>query len=453
MKRSIDASLTIWKDSINRKPLILKGARQVGKTYALKEFGRLNYDDVAYFNLEKQAELAQIFEVDLNITRILQVLSSIHGRMIQPEKTLIILDEIQACGAALTSLKYFAEEASAYHVAAAGSLLGIKLGKDRSFPVGKVNFLNLYPMTLKEFLLCGKAASLFEHLDYHDASKPIPDIIHSQLMHEVRTYLMVGGMPEAVKVWLTSNDYEQVRRVQNEVLTSYQNDFQKHATGSDAIRIQRVWNSIPLQMARENKKFKYSDVKKGGRSSEFEVALHWLEAAGLVHKTYHVTSGRRPLNAQIDPSYFKLYSLDVGLIAAQLRISARSFLISDQIFDEFNGAFTENLVAQEFAALGLPLIYWSSEHEAEVDFLIEIDAAIIPVEVKAGASRKTKSLRVFENKFNPKELLRTTAMNFRRDGGIRNIPLYALGRYIESRLQRKLEHGGTSHRPLKNGSR
>ena len=434
MRRTIEESLSSWKKGTNRKPLVMRGARQAGKTYALKDFGKQNYSDVAYFNFERQSDLAEIFKVNLDVKRIIQLLSAIHGRLIHPEKTLIIFDEIQACGAALTSLKYFSEDAPTYHIAAAGSLLGVKLGQERSFPVGKVNFLNLHPMTLHEFLLASDDSLLVETLQRHDFTAKIPDVMHHRLLHQVRSYLMIGGMPEAVKTWFTSNDFEQVRQVQTEILTSYQNDFQKHTSESDAIRIQRVWDSIPLQIARENKKFKYSDVKKGGRSAEFELALHWLEAAGLVLKTCHVESGRRPLTAYLDPSHFKLFSLDVGLLAAQLRISARAFLISDKIFDEFNGAFTENLVAQELAARGLPLSYWSSEHEAEVDFLIEIGDAIIPLEVKAGASRKTKSLRVFEKKFKPAALYRTTALNFRLDGGIQNIPLYALGNYIDHRL-------------------
>ena len=435
MHRKIEESLSIWNKRKNRKPLVLRGARQVGKTYALKEFGKQNYSDVAYFNFEKQADLRELFKVNLDVKRILQLLSAIHGRLIHPEKTLIIFDEIQACGDALTSLKYFSEDAPTYHIAAAGSLLGVKLGQERSFPVGKVNFLDLHPMTLKEFLLASDNSSLVESLQHHDFSSKFPEVMHHRLLHQVRSYLMIGGMPEAVKTWFMTNDFEQVRQVQAEILTSYQNDFQKHTSESDAIRIQRVWDSIPHQIARENKKFKYSDVKKGGRSAEFEIALHWLEAAGLVLKSCHVESGRRPLTAYLDPSHFKLFSLDVGLLAAQLRISARAFLISDKIFDEFNGAFTENLVAQELAARGIPLSYWSSEHEAEVDFLIEVADVIFPLEVKAGTSRKTKSLRVFEKKFKPAALYRTTALNFSLDGGIQNIPFYALGSYIDRRLE------------------
>ena len=435
VRRKIEQSLSAWKEGKNRKPLLLRGARQVGKTYALKEFGKQNYADVAYFNFEKQSDLGELFKVNLDVKRILQLLSAIHGRLIQPEKTLIIFDEIQACGTALTSLKYFSEDAPTYHIAAAGSLLGVKLGQERSFPVGKVNFLDLHPMTLKEFLLASDDASLVEVLQHHDFIAKFPDVLHHRLLHQVRSYLMIGGMPEAVKTWFLTNDFEQVRQIQTEILISYQNDFQKHTSESDAIRIQRVWDSIPLQIARENKKFKYSDIKKGGRSAEFELALHWLEAAGLVLKTCHVESGRRPLTAHFNPSHFKLFSLDVGLLAAQLRISARAFLISDKIFDEFNGAFTENLVAQELAARGISLSYWSSEHDAEVDFLFQIGDAIVPLEVKAGVSRKTKSLRVFEKKFKPTALYRTTALNFSLDGGIQNIPLYALGSYIDRRLE------------------
>jgi predicted AAA+ superfamily ATPase len=439
MRRTIEESLSSWKKRINRKPLVVRGARQVGKTWTLKEFGKQNYTDVAYFNFEKQTDLGELFKVNLDVKRILQLLSAIHGRLIQPEKTLIIFDEIQACGAALTSLKYFSEDAPTYHIAAAGSLLGVKLGQERSFPVGKVNFIDLHPMTLKEFLLASDDSSLVETLQHHDSSARFPDVMHHQLLHQVRSYLMIGGMPEAVKTWFATNDFEQVRQVQTEILTSYQNDFQKHTSESDAIRIQRVWDSIPLQIARENKKFKYSDVKKGGRSAEFEIALHWLEAAGLVLKTCHVASGRRPLTAYLEPSHFKLFSLDVGLLAAQLRIAARAFLVSDKIFDEFNGAFTENLVAQELTARGIPLSYWSSEHEAEVDFLFEIGDTIVPLEVKAGISRKTKSLRVFEKKFKPEALYRTTALNFSHEGGIQNIPFYAWGSYIDRRLEALLK--------------
>lgn len=435
MRRLIEPKLTSWKNSANRKPLILRGARQVGKTHTLREFGKANYPDVAYFNFERQSDLVEVFHANLDTKRILQVLSAVHGRVIQPEKTLLVFDEIQAAPPALTSLKYFAEEAPAYHVAAAGSLLGVKLGQERSFPVGKVNFLNLYPMTFREFLIASENATMFETIEQQGDEAQVPDAIHNQLLHHVRSFLMVGGMPEAAKTWFASGDFEQVRQVQSDILMSYQNDFQKHASGSDAIRIQRVWDSIPLQISRENKKFKYSDVKKGGRSGEFEVALHWLEAAGLVLKSYHVDSARRPLTAHMNPSHFKLFSLDVGLLATQLRIAPRAFLLSDKIFEEFNGAFTENLVAQEISARGLPLCYWSSSHEAEVDFIIELGNNIVPLEVKARASRKTKSLRVFEKKFHPKNLYRTTSMNFRLDGGIQNIPLYALGSYIDRQLR------------------
>ncbi len=435
MKRTIQGSLAAWKNTENRKPLICRGARQVGKTYALKEFGKSNYRDVAYFNFEKQPDLAGIFKPNLDVTRIMQVLSAIHGRKIVSANTLIIFDEIQACAEALTSLKYFAEEASDFHVAAAGSLLGVKLGRERSFPVGKVNFLNMHPMTFDEFLLASDSAAAVDLLARHDPAEQLPEVLHHKLMHFLRIYLMTGGMPEAVKTWFSTSDFEAVRQVQMEILGSYQSDFQKHASETDAIRIQGVWDSIPLQIARENKKFKYSDVKKGGRAADYEVSLHWLEAAGLVLKVCHVNSGRQPLKAHLDSSKFKLFAVDVGLLAAQLRIAPRAFLASDKVFAEFNGAFTENFVAQELAARDIPTMYWSSEHEAEVDFLIESRAGVIPIEVKAQVSLKTKSLRVFEKKFKPATLQRTTALNFRRDGGIQNIPLYAVGQSIAREMR------------------
>jgi predicted AAA+ superfamily ATPase len=430
LKRTIESDLSLWKDSKKRKPLIVKGARQVGKTFALKEFGKTHFDDTAYFNFERQADLAASFKPNLDPIRLLQVLSAVHGRKIVPGRTLLIFDEIQACDDALTSLKYFSEETPEFHIAAAGSLLGIKLGQSRSFPVGKVNFLQMHPMTFYEFLKASDTASMLDLLLDHRFTEEIPQVLHERLLHLLRVFLMVGGMPEAVKTWFDTSDFDSVRQIHSEIITSYQNDFEKHALKADALKIQAVWSSIPLQISRENKKFKYGDVKRGARSADFEVALHWLETAGLVLKVNHVDSGRRPLSAHIDQAKFKLFALDVGLLAAQLRISPKGYLSNDKMFSEFNGAFTENFVAQELIANGLLPRYWSSEHEAEVDFLVETSNEVIPIEVKAAASTRTKSLRIFEKKFSPATLVRTSALNSRKDGGIQNIPLYSIAHFL-----------------------
>ncbi len=434
MNRDIYQKLEEWKRSSRRKPLILNGARQVGKTYALKHFGKTNYERTVYLNFEKEERLARYFEGVLNPKKILGMISLYTEIDIQPHTTLLIFDEIQNCPKALTSLKYFYEEANDYHIAAAGSLLGVKTAQEKGFPVGKVNFLHLYPLTFFEFLSALDQEKTRTFLEEYSTYDPFPDPLHEKLLELLRLYFFIGGMPEAVAEYASWEKLNVVREIQLEILNAYERDFAKHAPPHEIMKITTIWNQVHRQLAKENKKFIFALIRKSARGREYEEAIQWLADAGLIHKSYRVESPKFPLSAYADPPIFKVFLADVGLLGAQSHLSPQIILDGDLLFTEFKGALTENYVAQELiASRQKNPYYWTSEGTAEVDFLIEEDHAIFPLEVKAGANQKKKSLLVYNEKYAPEKLFRATSMNLKKDGKICNYPLYFICRLNQIR--------------------
>jgi len=429
MKRDIYQKLLEWKNLSRRKPLLLRGARQVGKTTILNMFGKTEYEDFAYFNFEKNRDLNDFFTSSLDPEPLLQKLSLYRNKKILPHKTLIFFDEIQESQNALESLKYFQEQANDYHIVAAGSLLGVKVGKNQSFPVGKVNFLTLYPLTFLEFLDAVGKSNLRSVIEAIERPEPIAAPFHTQLLEWLKLYFYIGGMPEAVAQYIETQDFTAVREVQNEILSAYELDFSKHAAASEVMKISAVWNSVPGQLAKENKKFIFSAVKKSARGREYEAAIQWLLDAGLIYKSYHLSTPKLPLNAYGDRDVFKVYILDVGLLAAMTDLTQKIFVDAVKIFMEFKGAFTENFIAQELMAYrDEELYYWTSGNTAEVDFVVSSGEEVLPLEVKGGVDKRKKSLLVYDQKYNPNVLPRTTLMNLKRDGKVLNYPLYAMNR-------------------------
>lgn len=427
MKRNLYQKLREWKTSSRRKPLVLQGARQVGKTYLLREFGKNEYSDMAYFNFEEDPGLKEYFQGVLKPEKILQKLEIHRGKKIQPKETLIFLDEIQESSGALNCLKYFCEQANDFHVVSAGSLLGVKMEHQHSFPVGKVNFLHLYPMTFLEFLAAQDKIHLKNLVEDLDRFEPLDNPIHGELTDDLRLYFVVGGMPEAAARYIAHRDLQEIRVLQQEILNAYMLDFAKHAPPSDVMKIAGVWEVIPAQLARENKKFVFSAVKPSARAREYETAVQWLVDAGLAYKVRNVSKPNLPLSSYADSGAFKLYTLDVGLLSAMSRLIPQTILQGDRLFAEFKGALTENYVAQELTAIhNQNLYYWTSPGTAEVDFLLEFQGKIFPLEVKSGLNRKTRSLRVYDEIYHPETLSRTSSMNLKKDGGISNYPLYSV---------------------------
>ncbi len=434
MKRAAYLDLMAWKANPSRKPLLVQGARQVGKTWLLKEFGQNEYAACAYFNFEETPALAPLFDGDLNPQRILEVLSAYTGRSIDPSKTLLFLDEIQACPRALTSLKYFCEQAPEIHLVAAGSLLGVSVGKTTGFPVGKVNFLTLFPLSFFEFLAALGEDGLLDMLKGKKSYEPLAELLHAKLSDLLRTFLFTGGMPEVLQSYCQARNFEVVRKIQKEILNAYQRDFSKYTTATQAVRVAEIWRSIPSHLARENKKFKYSDVRKGGRASQFESAVEWLRAAGLIYTSTNVTAARLPLAGYEDHARFKAYLLDCGLLGAMIDVSSRVITLGDASFAEYNGAFVENFVATELARKSEgALHYWISEGIAEVDFLLLHEDQILPLEVKSGLGRAIKSLWVYADKFKPARVYRASPRNFECRDNFGNIPLYAAGLFPQLR--------------------
>ncbi len=426
MKRHIYQQLLDWKHSERRKPLILKGARQVGKTYILKWFGEQEYANVAYFNFERDPGLQEFFTGQIQPHRIIEKLSIYQESVIQPQSTLLIFDEIQNSPATLNSLKYFCEEANDYHIAAAGSLLGIKVGQSAPFPVGKVNFLDLYPMSFAEYLEGIGKSALYEYLRKKHDFQPLEISFHEELSDHVKMYSFIGGMPEAIVEYTRSHDLQHVREVQQEILTAYAFDFSKYASTTEAMRITHVWNAIPGRLAKENKKFKFSDISKNARAREYLEAIQWLIDTGLVHKCHNIKVPKFPLSGYREDNIFKLYLLDIGLLGAMLNISQRTIVEGNRVFSEYNGAFVENFVAQELMAhQHHELYYWANNSSAEVDFIVPKHELIFPLEVKAGISKKKKSLKMYGEQYHPPVLSRATPMNFRHDDAVCNYPLYA----------------------------
>ena len=430
MKRFILNELIKWKESKYRKPLILKGERQIGKTYILKQFGQENYEGVAYFNFDHDEDLYNLFNNTKNPKRILEQLAFIYGKAIMPGKTLIIFDEIQECPNALNSLKYFQEEANEYHIACAGSLLGIRLSHT-SFPVGKVDFLNMYPMTFSEFLIADNCENLVEYMKSIKKIENIPDIFFNQLEEKLKAYFIIGGMPEAVNVWVNEKNMELVNNVQENILKAYESDFSKHTENSEANKISLIWNSIPSQLAKENKKFLYQTIKEGARAREYENALNWLNDANLIYKIYNVKKPCIPLIAYNDLSSFKIYMNDVGLLRRMSNLNSRIVVEGNRLFEEFKGAFTENYILNMLCTVfdTVPNYFTFDRHE--IDFIIQHENKIIPIEVKSGNSINNTSLTRYNEKFNNELSIRFSMNNLKMDGKILNIPLF-LVEYINN---------------------
>ncbi|SRR5579883_638665 len=428
MKRYLYKQLLEWKASPNRKPLVLRGARQVGKTFLLKTFAQQEYRSFLYLNFEEDPKLDSLFANNLKPATILENISTYLNYDIQPEETLLIFDEIQESPSALNSLKYFQEQAAQFHIAAAGSLLGIKLANTKGFPVGKVTFMDLYPLCFFEFLEALGKNKLSDFLKQIKEFKEIPEPIHQELISLLKKYLFTGGMPEAVAEYTRSNDLSLVRKIQKDILDAYILDFAKHAPPEQLMKITQIWQSIPNQLAKENKKFIFAALGKSARGREYETAIQWLTDAGLIYKSHNISVPKLPLSHFVNNA-FKVFLLDVGLLAAMSNVPSQMVVDANNLFSEFNGAFTENFVAQELVANQYQLYYWTSENIAEVDFIIEHAMEIFPLEVKSNASRKKKSLITYGNKYQPKWLLRASLMNLRKDGEICNFPLYLISRF------------------------
>ncbi len=427
MYREVEKHLLIWKNSVNRKPLILRGARQVGKTWIMKEFGKKYYKSCAYVSLDENERMEEVFREAFDIQRILLSLEIEVGFKIKAEETLIILDEIQEIPRALKALKYFQENAPQYHIIAAGSLLGIALHEGTSFPVGKVDFCDLYPFTFREFLMACGEQMLVEIMD--ERQFDVMKAFKSKYIDYLKYYYYVGGMPEAVLQFVTDHDLKMVRAVQNKLLLAYENDLSKHAPNEIVTRIRLLWNSIPAQLAKENKKFIYGLVREGARAREYEVAITWLLDIGLIYKVNRVKKPDFPLCAYQDFSAFKLFVLDVGLLGAMSRLSAKVILEGSRLFEEFKGALTEQYVLQQLVVNPEnDIFYWSSESgTAELDFLVQNDDRIIPIEVKAEENLRAKSLKIFTEKYKNENAVRTSMSDYRKEEWLTNLPLYAVG--------------------------
>lgn len=430
MEREFYQKLIKWKKSAARKPLVLRGARQVGKTYILNEFAKREYADYVYVNFDHEPHFASFFQENLDPKRIIKELSIYFKKKILPGSTLIIFDEIQECPQALASLKYFCEMDNEYHVASAGSLLGVKLTK--GFPVGKVNFLDLAPLSFFEFLHALGESSLRLMLEDIKSPKEITELFHHKLKTLLKYYFIVGGMPEAVATYLKTENLDEVRVIQKEILDAYVLDFAKHAPKDEVMKIMTVWESIPNQLAKVNKKFIFSALRASARARAFETSIQWLKSAGLIIKSNAISAPKLPLDAYSNKQSFKLFMLDVGLLGAMSRLDPRVVLEEERLFQEFKGALTENYVAVELHDNHFDaLYYWVSEGIAEVDFIVSYDQCIYPLEVKAGFSKKKKSLLAYASKYSQEEdassvLSRASLRNFAFDGNLMNFPLYAI---------------------------
>lgn len=425
MERSIYSSLKKWKESPTRKPLILQGARQVGKTYILKEFGAREYSEVVYINCDDNNDMQNMF-VDYDVDRIIRSMSAISGISIKPSTTLLILDEIQEVERGLASLKYFCEKAPEYHVAVAGSLLGITLHEGTSFPVGKVDMLYMYPMDFEEFLLAMGKEQLVELLRNNSWAALTP--LRGMLTELLRQYYFVGGMPEAVKAYVERGDIWEVRSIHSKIIDAYRNDMSKHAPKQQVQRINMVWNSIPSQLARDNKKFIYGALRKGARANDFEMAIQWLVDSGLVHKVHRISKPVVPLKFYEDMASFKLFLLDCGLLGALSETPPEQILIGDNVFEEYKGAFTENYVLQQLKSLPRTFVYYYSNDNStlEIDFVVQHEAHVIPIEVKAEENLRAKSLRQFVTDNSGLHGVRFSMSDYREQDWLTNVPLWAV---------------------------
>ena len=424
MNRLYFQKLQEWKESKKRKPLIIQGARQVGKTWLMKEFGRREFEKVIYLNFESSSRLKELFIPDFNIQRIITSIEIEANQKIIADKTLLLFDEVQEVEKGLTALKYFYEDAPEYYIIAAGSLLGVSMQKQHSFPVGKVEFLKLYPLSFREFLLNLGEEKLYEQLAVSNFE--VLALFHQKLIGYLRLYYFIGGMPEAVAHYIEHKNIEEVRGIQQKILIGYENDFAKHAPPEIVPRIKLVWNSILSQLAMENRKFIYGQIKKGTRAKDFEMAISWLVDAGLLLKVNRISKPTLPLNAYIDMDAFKLFFVDIGLLNAIGNLDPKILLEKNNILTEYKGALTEQFVCQQLIAV-YQLFYWTAEAAtAEIDFMLQLKNEVVPIEVKAEENLKAKSLKLFVEKFKIKTAIRTSMNKYRVEGWLTNIPLYAI---------------------------
>lgn len=430
MERLLLKKMEQWKNKSKRKPLIIQGARQVGKTWIMKEFGKRYFQNVVYINFDNNERMKAVFDLDYDIKRIISAIKIEHGSGFEADNTLLIFDEIQEAPKALNALKYFYENAPQYAIVSAGSLLGVALHEGTSFPVGKVDFLQLYPLSYYEFLCAIGEGELAEALYSKDYT--LVNAYAAKYKDLLKKYYYIGGMPEAVQTYLDTDDLYEVREIQNGLLKYYEEDFSKHAPKEIIPRIQMVWNSIPAQLAKENRKFIYGIIREGARAKDFELAIQWLKDAGLIIKNYRINKPGMPLIAYVEMNHFKLFMLDVGLLAAKGNLTPKVLLEGTRIFEEFKGALTEQFVAQQLVASGRELYYMSSDNSAgEIDFLVQKEMYCIPIEVKSEENLQSKSLRAFCNKYQPEIAIRSSMSNYREEEWMTNVPLFMLSQYIE----------------------
>lgn len=432
MYRIAIEKLLKWKQSKHRKPLIIEGARQVGKTWLMKEFGKQTYENTVYINFDSNSKMAELFASDLDTERLIMGLELYAGRKINPDNTLLIFDEVQEVPRALASLKYFYENAPQYHIVCAGSLPGIALHQGTSFPVGKVDFLKLYPLSFREFLMATDKERFAKLLDKQDFEMVAS--FKQTYIDALKHYYFVGGMPEAVQSFVENKDFNEVRYIQKRILASYEQDFSKHAPNEIVPKIRMIWNSIPSQLAKENKKFIYGLVREGARAKEYETAIMWLSDCGLVHKISRVNAGNIPLKAYEDLKAFKLFMVDVGLLGCMVGLGQRTLLDGNGLFVEFKGALTEQYVCQQLRTIeDLSIYYYTNNRgSCEVDFVVDTGEQIIPVEAKAEVNLRAKSLKTYREKFSPEISVRTSMADFKKEDWLVNLPLYAIEEIAKS---------------------
>lgn len=425
IKREIIDKLKAWKAHPRRKPLVLQGARQVGKSWVLKKFGQECYEDMVYVNFDTMPVIKEDFKRTKEPRKLLKVLEMMAGRAISPSTTLIIFDEIQECNEALNSLKYFCEDAPEYSIVCAGSLLGVALNRaGASFPVGKVDFMNLYPVSFAEYLRAADE-QLYHSYEMIDEVMAVPEVIHQQLIDAYKVYLVLGGMPEAVSAYIDTRSWDEVKTVQDAILQSYSLDFAKHINNKDIPRVFQVWGNLQDQLAREDKKFRYADIQKGARAREYEGAIEWLCLAGLVHRVSAIETPRLPLSAYKKSNAFKLYLNDVGLLGRKFDLDYKTILMGDNLFTEFKGVMAENYVLQSLVRqLGKQHYYWTSGNKAEVEFVLQFEGKIVPIEVKADKNVTAKSLAYYRKSYQPPLSIRLSTLNMRKDDDLLNLPLY-----------------------------
>lgn len=432
MYRSAMEQLNKWKQKTNKKPLIIRGARQAGKTWLMKEFGKTAYEKTVYINFDNNPQMKELFSLDMRIDRIIMGIELYVGHKISPHNTLLIFDEVQEVPKALSSLKYFNETAPEYQIICAGSLLGIALHQGTSFPVGKVEFMDLYPLSFTEFMRAMGKEQFVDLLDKGDFE--MATMFRQDYVDLLKYYYYVGGMPEVVQSFVDNRDFNEAREIQERILAAYEQDFSKHAPNEVVPRIRMLWNSIPAQLTKENKKFIYGIIKEGARAKDYETALMWLTDCGLVHKVYRVTAPSIPLKAYEDLKAFKLFLADVGLLGCMVRLNQSVLLDRNELFKEFKGALTEQYVLQQLKTVkGVDTYYWTNDRgNAEIDFLIDTGNEVVPIEVKAETNLKAKSLKTFCEKYNPKMAIRTSMTDYKQEDWLLNLPLWAVEKKLSS---------------------